>query len=405
MEKKKLLWISYLVPYDKVGHAGGKVHNHYIKYFNKMDGFDIRLISFYREEEKNAIDLDKYGIDNELFSRDYGGIKGILRKVINMESKLSPWNRYKNCVPNTTVSAILKTLKKYKKQGYNPDVILLEWTEIVILLPKIKTIFPKAKIVSMEEDVSFLRFERILEGMSEGSKKESYAKKVHGIKAMELKCLEMSDLVLVNNPKDRKLIVDNGIKEDKIKTLVPYFDNMNSLEKKKHNNNIVFYGAMSREENYLSAIWFIENVMPLLDEKLSFVVVGGNPHKRLLECANDRVKIVGFVENVGDYFADCLCMASPLLLGAGIKIKVLEAMSGAVPVLTNEIGIEGIPAENGKDYIFCDKPEEYAAAIAKLSQDETFYEMISANARKFMDTQYNLEANSRQIYNSVMELS
>lgn len=39
---------------------------------------------------------------------------------------------------------------------------------------------------------------------------------------------------------------------------------------------------MSRPENYLSAIWFIENVMPLLaDLNIRFVVLGSNPPEEL----------------------------------------------------------------------------------------------------------------------------
>lgn len=30
-DKKKILWISYCVPYDSVPHAGGQIHNYYLK--------------------------------------------------------------------------------------------------------------------------------------------------------------------------------------------------------------------------------------------------------------------------------------------------------------------------------------------------------------------------------------
>lgn len=33
-DKKKILWISYCVPYDSVPHAGGQIHNYYLKKLN-----------------------------------------------------------------------------------------------------------------------------------------------------------------------------------------------------------------------------------------------------------------------------------------------------------------------------------------------------------------------------------
>jgi len=38
--------ISFCVPYDNVGHAGGKTHNFYLKKMNEVSGFKVNLISF-----------------------------------------------------------------------------------------------------------------------------------------------------------------------------------------------------------------------------------------------------------------------------------------------------------------------------------------------------------------------
>ncbi len=57
MKKGTLLWVSLRAPYDTVTHAGGKVHNYYIKQFQKSNYFDIRLLTFCRENEIEKIDL------------------------------------------------------------------------------------------------------------------------------------------------------------------------------------------------------------------------------------------------------------------------------------------------------------------------------------------------------------
>ena len=63
-----ILWISACVPYDSVPHAGGKNHNFYLKQIFKKN-HNLELLSFYSSDEKDKIDLDKYGIKNHLICR------------------------------------------------------------------------------------------------------------------------------------------------------------------------------------------------------------------------------------------------------------------------------------------------------------------------------------------------
>ena len=65
--KEKILWISPYAPYDSVRHAGGKVHNYYVKSFHKSGLFDITLLSLCLKEEEKFLDLDKYGIKNHIY--------------------------------------------------------------------------------------------------------------------------------------------------------------------------------------------------------------------------------------------------------------------------------------------------------------------------------------------------
>ena len=98
-----------------------------------------------------------------------------------------------------------------------------------------------------------------------------------------------------------------------------------------------------------------------------------------------------------------MCLVAPLVLGAGIKVKILEALSSGIPVITNDIGIEGIPAQSGCEYIHCIKPEEYAKAIREIYTGAIDINLMAFNAKKFMQ-RYSLEKSLSLYQNKLEEL-
>lgn len=97
-----------------------------------------------------------------------------------------------------------------------------------------------------------------------------------------------------------------------------------------------------------------------------------------------------------------MCMVAPLVLGAGIKVKIIEALSSGIPVLTNEIGIEGIHAETGRDYLLCRTPEEYAEAIQKAANGKL--DSIGENGRRFVSTEFNVEGSIENYKERIVNL-
>lgn len=131
--------------------------------------------------------------------------------------------------------------------------------------------------------------------------------------------------------------------------------------------------------------------MPLLKkEKFRFIIAGGNPVETLLKLQNEHIIVTGYVDHMENYFSQCVCFVAPLLIGAGIKVKILEAMSSGIPVLTNEIGIEGINARNGKEYLYCKSPEDYANNILQSIKEKKLFEDIGINGKKFIEKNYNI---------------
>ncbi len=426
-----ILWLAPYVPYQKVNHAGGKNLNGYIDYFNKSGKYNITFIGLGYEWEREYVSLESQGIKTYIYYRDNSKLDYVARRIVSSFSLLNYKSKYYHLLLLYERIQLQSRVKKYKENGGSPDIIILQWTAMGLLLPWIKELFPNAKYVIIEEDVSYLGFERKYEATKKESNKGKLKKikyQYEHLKQDELSVIRKSDITVTMNRKDKKLLISDGINENKVFASASFIDNYSDVERKPDGHTVLFYGSMERSENYEAAIWFIEKVMPLLPQNIVFEVVGSRPSEKLLRNAEeynkvneivdeipmilenkyikktDRVRIEGFVQDIRPFLEKTTCMVAPLLLGAGIKIKVLEAMSAGVPVITNDIGVEGIYAHNEIEYIHCMEPEEYALEIKKLIDDSQNCYDIGDNARLLVKNEFDAEKKALDLVNILNKL-
>ena len=392
MDKKvNVLWVSLMAPYDKVKHAGGKIENYFLKHLHAEGNFNIHLITFATNEISSDIDLDQYGISNKIYYYTWNGIQGVAMKALNAYGKLNIMSKGAGLTSPYYTEMAYKEMKRLSRDGYIPEIIIFQWTEMATMLEKAKRLFPMAKVVMIEEDVSFLGHMRKAKAAS-GLKAFFLHAKSKRIRKREIELLNKADMIILNNHKDERLIQKDIRNSRKIWVWCPYYQSMIDKPRLKHNKNILFYGALSREENWKTVIWFLKNVWPHIhDPEAKYVIVGSNPPNILKQYENARVIITGFVDDIVPYFQSALCLAAPLVLGAGVKIKVLEGLSSGIPVLTNNIGIEGIPAKDKVEYYHCETAEDYITVINELLNENINFDSIEKSSKDFMRRTFNFE--------------
>lgn len=128
-------------------------------------------------------------------------------------------------------------------------------------------------------------------------------------------------------------------------------------------NTFCFYGAWNRTENSQGLEWFLEKVIPLLSPGIQFVVIGGGLSSSLCKklARHKSIKCAGFVEDPVLYIAECQALVAPLFKGAGVKVKVIDALSSGTKVIGTDIAFEGIE-DNSIQPLFCKvrSAEDYA---------------------------------------------
>lgn len=399
---KKILVIPRYMSYDDVSHAGGKISNYNLKKLNREKCFEVKVLSFCKINELNKLDYEKYNIDAKVICKNDIKINGLKNKILNIYRRYVPFDKYGNLCENDIYCSLIKNLKKYKKNNYIPDIIILEWTQVALFIKDIKKIYPNSKIIIIEHDICFQGYERKVALQKKIIKKLLFNIRLKKLKKIELNSLKICDNIIVFNDKDKNLIEKNGVKTP-ITTIVPYYNKYTNIKLNYKNKNLLYYGSMNRPENYLSCIWLIENVFNDLLKNIPDIklyIVGNNPPKELIKYESENIIITGFVDNPIKYFEKSICLVAPLVLGAGIKIKVLEAMSSGLVVLTNHIGIEGIPAHDGKEYFHCETKEDYYKRIINILENPEQIMDISKNAKNFLNENFSIEKG----YNCFKEL-
>ena len=94
----------------------------------------------------------------------------------------------------------------------------------------------------------------------------------------------------------------------------------------------------------------------------------------------------------------------PISVESGIRIKILEALSRGIPVVSTTVGAEGIEAKNGKEIFIADNPADFAEAVSKIMEDQKTAEKLSLAGRGFIRKNYNLKQ-SKNTLESVLSIS
>lgn len=89
---------------------------------------------------------------------------------------------------------------------------------------------------------------------------------------------------------------------------------------------------------------------------------------------------------------------APIRIGSGTKIKVLNAMAQAKPVVATTTAAEGIDVTAEKDILIADDPGEFAEKTVYLLNHEQIAKEIGARARELIEKKYSWDVISKDIH-------
>jgi glycosyltransferase involved in cell wall biosynthesis len=107
---------------------------------------------------------------------------------------------------------------------------------------------------------------------------------------------------------------------------------------------------------------------------------------------SDDVIVTGFVPDPSTFFREAMVFVAPLRYGAGLKGKVIHAMSYGVPVVTTDIGAEGLGLEDGLTALIATDAGRFAEKVVTAYTDETLWSTLSRNSLSYVEEGFSAQA-------------
>ena len=246
------------------------------------------------------------------------------------------------------------------------DYVLLSRPTIATdFLPKIRALSP-AVIVYYGIDLHFAR----LRLQAEQTGNRAALLEADQMERAERRAWRDADLSLYLSDEERDIVAKLA-PDVAVASVVPYmFSHFTDRPAPPSGADILFVAGFAHPPNVDAAIWFVREILPLIrahrpDARLT--LVGSNPTVKVQQLVGEGVKVTGFVSDaeLATYYASARVAVVPLRFGAGVKLKVVEALREGVPLVTTPVGVQGLP---GLEQIIPvhDQPTAFADSVLRL---------------------------------------
>jgi len=159
---------------------------------------------------------------------------------------------------------------------------------------------------------------------------------------------------------------------------------------------VLFLGVLATNTNVEAVLWFCREVWPLVRRtrpNARFLVLGRRPRAVIQALdAVDGVEIVGEVDDPAPYLARAAVAVYPVKAGAGMQNKLLDYAAAGKAIVATTIANEGIGLPPGDAALIADSPQDFAAAVISLMDDQAERRRLGQAARDFVEAGWSWEA-------------
>lgn len=344
-----------------------------------------------------AINSHKYHVNPEDVPEEYRKKTGLELHYLDLAIK--PWPAFMNLFTSKSYHVERFISESFRKRvirildEHEFDIVQME---MLYIAPYIDTIrkYSGAPVILRAHNIEHEIWDRVRETTRNPLKKWYLRHITHTLKSYEINVLPRFDGIAAITGRDANAL-EKYVPNNKI-TDIPfgiYPEQYEISNPDEWNFPSLFHiGSMNWMPNEEGIKWFIDNVWPLIRNNhpdVKLYLAGRHMPDWLKKLNVQNIEIVGEVESAGGFINSMGVMIVPLLSGSGIRIKIIEGMAAAKPIVSTTVGAEGINCTSGKDILLADSPEEFSDAVSELLKNKEKAVRMGAEARKLIEKAYN----------------
>jgi len=257
---------------------------------------------------------------------------------------------------------------------------------------------PKAMRILDTEDLHCLRFARQIVFQ----KKEIFSIskfKTLDITKREIASIYRCDLSLLISGKEYELLTQEFKISEKILMTIPFMVDavsekeiaqLPSFEKRQ---DFMTIGNFLHQPNWQAVLVLKNTVWPLIRKtlpKARLLIYGAYTSKKVTDLHNEKQGFIvkGRAVSAAKVISEAKVMLAPILFGAGLKGKLLEAMQYGTPSVTTAVGAEGM--RNGLPWngLITNNLQEFEAHAIRLYTNKDFWLQAQAMGIEMVNTNF-----------------
>jgi len=321
----------------------------------------------------------------------------------NNLTKLSPYTDNLQQMGVEVVYGNIDFMQFSRLYGHAYDLVIMSRPEICARYINIcKTLYTNAKLVYDTVDLHYVRLARQAE--IEVANAEQLNEQSKWYELLEKGLMQRVDATIVVSNKEVELLQSEGVAGT-----IAVISNIHSIKEGAYKvgfdnrRDIVFVGNYAHLPNRDAIRWFMSDIFPNVNKKLpdvNLIVVGANlPDDLAKELKQKNINLRGFVSDteLATILTSARVFIAPLRYGAGVKGKIGQAVEYGLPVVTTDIGSEGMHLKHEVSCLEANKAEDFAKSITRLYADKSLWNKLRKNAKESLADHFSISVATKSL--------
>lgn len=156
--------------------------------------------------------------------------------------------------------------------------------------------------------------------------------------------------------------------------------------------SLVFVGGMTWYPNHDAMEFFAREIWPRLlaaSPDWKATIVGRSPTPAVRAAVRPgSLEAPGFVDDARPCFDAAAIYLCPIRRGGGTRLKILDALAMAKPLVATGFAVEGLDLVAEQDYLRAETPDEFVAQLERLAASPELRRRLAHNARRIAEERF-----------------